>query len=83
MSLDWPVGPITRFDQSRPSSSPEDPNDEQRRGAVPASTHSRWRQDALQPPGAMYYLEHQGSRWIGFFLAEKQVAQTQIFQEAL
>ena len=29
MSLDWPVDPIARFDQSRPSSSPEDPNDEQ------------------------------------------------------
>ena len=30
----------------------------------------------------MYYLEYSGSRWVGFFLAEKQGAQTQIFQEA-
>ena len=43
MSLDWPVDPITRFDQSRPSSSPEDPNDEQQRGAFPASARFRWR----------------------------------------
>ena len=44
------VDPIAKFDQSRPSSSPEDPNHEQQRGALPASTRSRWRQDALQPP---------------------------------
>ena len=50
MSLDWLVNLSARFDQSRPSSSPEDPNDEQKRGALPASTRSRWRQDALQPP---------------------------------
>ena len=50
MSLDWPLDPIARFDQSRPYSSPEGPNDEQQRGALPASTRSRWRQDALQPP---------------------------------
>ena len=50
MSLDWPQDPIARFDQSRPSSSPEDPSDEQQRGALPASARSRWRQDALQPP---------------------------------
>ena len=50
MSLDWPLDPIARFDQSRPSSSPEDPNDEQQQGALPASTRSRWRQGALQPP---------------------------------
>ena len=50
MSLDWPVDPIARIDQSRPSSSPEDPNDEHKRGALPASTRSRWRQDALRPP---------------------------------
>ena len=31
----------------------------------------------------MYFLEHWGSRWIGLFLAEKQGAQTHIFQEAL
>ena len=50
-SLDWPVDPIARFDQSRPSSSPEDTNDEQQRDALPPSTRSRWRQeDALQPP---------------------------------
>ena len=31
----------------------------------------------------MYYLEKQGSHWISFFFAEKQGAQTQIFQVAL
>ena len=50
MSLDWPVDPIARFDQSRPSSSPEHPIDEQQRDALPASTRSRCWQDALQPP---------------------------------
>ena len=49
VSLDWLLYPIARFDQSRPSLSPEGPNDEQQRGALPASTRSRWRQDALQP----------------------------------
>ena len=48
MSLDWLVDQIARYDQSSPSSSPEDPNDEQQRGALPASTRSRWRRDALQ-----------------------------------
>ena len=50
MSLDWPVDPYARFDQSRPSLSPEVPNDEQQQGALPASTRSRWRQNTLQPP---------------------------------
>ena len=50
MSLDWPLDPIARFDQSSPSSSPEDLNDEQQGGALPASSRSRWRRDALQPP---------------------------------
>ena len=99
MSLDWPVDPIGRLDQSSPSSSPEDPNKEHQEGALPASTRSRWRRDALQPP----HVQHgtagrdacghfsdgglrciawntKGSRWIGFFLAEKQGAQTQTFQ---
>ena len=40
MSLDWPLDPIARFDLSGPFSSPEDPNDEQQRGALPASTRS-------------------------------------------
>ena len=57
MSLDWPVDPIARFDQSRPSSSPEDPIDEQQRGALPASTRSRWRQDTLQPPQVLQVLQ--------------------------
>ena len=48
--LDWPVNPFARFDQSRPSSSPEDPIDEQQLGALPASKRSRCWQDALQPP---------------------------------
>ena len=50
MSLDWPVHPFARFDHSRPSLSAEFPIDDRQRGALPASTHSRWRQDALQPP---------------------------------
>ena len=50
MSLDWPLDPIARFDQSRPSSFPDDSIDEQQRGDLPASTRSRWRQNALQPP---------------------------------
>ena len=41
MSPGWTVVPIAKFDRSRPSSSPEDPNDEQRRGALPVSTRSR------------------------------------------
>ena len=48
MSLDWI--PFARFDQSRPSLSPEVPTEEQQRGALPASTRSRWKQNALQPP---------------------------------
>ena len=50
MSLDWPVNPIARYDISRSSSSTEDHTCDQQRGAFPASTRSRWRQDALQPP---------------------------------
>ena len=43
------MDPFARFDLSRPSSTPEDPIVDQQRGAFPASTLSRWRQDALQP----------------------------------
>ena len=50
MFLDWPVDPFARFDHSRPSLFPEVPNDEQQRGALPASTRSRWRQNALHAP---------------------------------
>ena len=50
MSMDLPVDPIGRFDQSSPSSSSEDPNKEHQEGALPTSTRSRWRWDALQPP---------------------------------
>ena len=50
MSLEWPVDPIAGSDQSSPSSSHEDPNDEHQEGALPASSHSGWRRDALQPP---------------------------------
>ena len=50
MSLVWPVDPIARFDFSRSSLSLEVPNDDQQRGGLPASTRSRWRQDALQAP---------------------------------
>ena len=48
LSLDWPVDPIARFDQSRPSSFSSESNDEQQQGALPVSTSSRWRQNALQ-----------------------------------
>ena len=48
MSLDWPVDPFARFDHSRSSLPPEVPSGEQQLGAFPASTNSRWRQDALQ-----------------------------------
>ena len=50
MSLDFPVDPFARFDCSRSSRSLEVPSNEQQRGALPASTRSRWRQDALQAP---------------------------------
>ena len=50
MSLEWPVDPFARFDHSRPSLFPEVPNDGQQRGDLPASTRSRWRQNALQAP---------------------------------
>ena len=48
MSLDWPVDPWARSDLSRSSLSLDAPSDEQQLGAFPASTRSRWRQDALQ-----------------------------------
>ena len=48
MSLDWPVDPFARSDFSRSSLSPGVPSGEQQRGAFPASTRFRWRQDALQ-----------------------------------
>ena len=50
MSWDWLVDPFARFDLSIPSLSPEVPSDEQQRSALPASTRSRWREDALQAP---------------------------------
>ena len=50
MSLEWPVDPVARFDLSRPSLFLEVPRDEQQRGDLPASTRSRWRQNALQAP---------------------------------
>ena len=43
MSLDWPVDPVARSDLP-----PEVPSGERQLGAFPASTRSRWRQDALQ-----------------------------------
>ena len=49
-SLDWPVDPFARFDHSRSSLSPEFPSDGQQRGALPASSRSRWRQNTLQAP---------------------------------
>ena len=51
MSLEWPVDPFARFGHSRPFLLfPEVPNDDQQRGALPVSTHSRWRQNTLQAP---------------------------------
>ena len=50
MSLEWPVDPFARFDLSRPLLFPEVPNNDQQRGDLPASTRSRWRQNALQAP---------------------------------
>ena len=50
MSLDWLVDLFARFDYSRSSLSPEVASDEQQRGALPASTRSRWRQKTLQAP---------------------------------
>ena len=50
VSLDWPVDHFARFDFSRSSLSPEGPSDDQQRGANPASTRSRWRQNTLQAP---------------------------------
>ena len=50
MSLDWPVDPFARFGHSRSSLFPEDPSDDQRRDALPASTRSRWKQNTLQAP---------------------------------
>ena len=47
MSLDWPVDPFARSDLSRSTLPPEIPRGEQL-GVFPASTRSRWRQDALQ-----------------------------------
>ena len=48
MSLDWLVDPFARSDFSRFSLPPEVPSGEQHQSAFPASTRSRWRQDALQ-----------------------------------
>ena len=50
MSFDWPVDPFARLDHSRSLISPEVPSDEQQRGALPASTRFRWRQNTLQAP---------------------------------
>ena len=44
------MDPFARFNHSRPLLFPEVPNDDQQRGALPASTRSRWRQNALQAP---------------------------------
>ena len=48
MSLDWPVHPVARSDFSTSSLPPEVPSGEKQQGALPASTRSRWRQDAIQ-----------------------------------
>ena len=54
MSLDWPIDPFARSDFSRSSLPPEVPSGEQQLGAFPASTRSRWRQDALQAPPQIF-----------------------------
>ena len=48
--LEWPVALLAESEQSCPSSSQEDPNDEYPEDTLPALPHSRWRRDALQPP---------------------------------
>ena len=50
MSLGSPVDPSARFDHSRSSLSLEFPSDGQQRGALPASSRSRWRQNTPQAP---------------------------------
>ena len=47
MSLEWPVALLAGSDQSSPSSSHVDPNDEHPEGALPIPPHLRWRRDAL------------------------------------
>ena len=46
-SLDWPVNLFSRSDSTGPLLPPDVPSGEQQRVALPASVHSRWRQDAL------------------------------------
>ena len=102
MSLEWLVALPAESDQSSPSSSHEDSNDEHREGALPdsntlqlkagcssttSSTTKYCRSGYMWPYPwrryVVYYLEKLGSHWISFILAEKQGAQTQIFQVAL
>ena len=63
MSLDWTVDPITRFDQSRPSRSPEDPNDEEQRGALSASTRSSSPEDPIVDQQRGPFQASTRSRW--------------------
>ena len=49
MSLEWPVALNAGSDQSSPSSSHGELQDEHPKDALPAPPHSRWRRDALQP----------------------------------
>ena len=48
--LEWPVALPSECEQSCPSSSHEDSNDDHLENTLPALPHSRWRRDALQPP---------------------------------
>ena len=65
MSWDWLVDPIARFDFPRSSLFHEVSSDEQQqRGALPASTRSRWRQNALQAP---LQVLSRIAGWDGFF----------------
>ena len=48
LTCDWLINLLGRFDSSRSSLLPNVPSGEQQLRAFPASTHSRWRHDALQ-----------------------------------
>ena len=48
--FEWPAALPPECEQSCPSSSHEDSNDDPPENTLPALPHSRWRRDALQPP---------------------------------
>ena len=50
ISSEWPVAFIAKSDQQSPLSSHDNFNDELQQSALPTTSHSRWKRDALQPP---------------------------------